>query len=62
MLVSRRSSSRQVQLRARGRGHARCHVGELGRALRAAGYERRRQWRGDAGFQALWFHTQGDVK
>lgn len=45
----------QTQLRARGRGHSRCHAGELGDALRKLGFERRRRWRGAAGFQALWF-------
>jgi hypothetical protein len=45
------------QLRARGRGHMFCHVGELGFALRRLGYVRRRQWRnnGSAGFPALWY-------
>jgi hypothetical protein len=45
----------QGQLRARGRGHSRCHAGELGGALRRAGYVRERRWRGDArAFCALW--------
>lgn len=53
----------QAQLRPRGRGHSRCHVGELGAALRKLGFERRRQWRGANGFQALWFPIQqGDIK
>lgn len=42
----------QASLRGRWRGHA--HPGEVGRALRALGFTRRRQWRGDDGFQALW--------
>src|SRR5271155_3520823 len=45
----------QAQLRARGRGHSRCHVGELGDALRKLGFTRERRWRGGAaGFQAVW--------
>ena len=46
----------QGQLRARGRGHSRCHAGELGAALRRAGFVRERRWRGGAeGFHALWY-------
>jgi len=45
----------QVQLRARGRGHSRCHVGELGEALRKLGFERRRDWSGESGFSARWY-------
>ena len=46
----------QAQLRARGRGHSRCHIGELGDACRRSGLVRRRRWRGDAGgFRALWY-------
>ena len=46
----------QGQLRARGRGHSRCHAGELGEALRRAGFVRERRWRGNAeGFCALWY-------
>jgi hypothetical protein len=49
----------QGQLRARGRGHSRCHAGELGEALRRAGYVRERRWRGDAkGFCALWVRNE----
>jgi hypothetical protein len=49
----------QGQLRARGAGHSRCHAGELGGALRRAGYVRERRWRGDAkGFCALWFRNE----
>lgn len=44
----------QAQLRARGRGHMRCHVGELGEALRALGFKRERRWRSGAGFSAVW--------
>lgn len=45
----------QAQLRPRGRGHSRCHVGELGDALRRLGFRRERRWRGGAGFGALWY-------
>lgn len=46
----------QAQLRARGRGHSRCHVGELGEALRRLGFYRERRWRSsEHGFCALWF-------
>jgi hypothetical protein len=46
----------QAQLRARGRGHSRCHIGELGDACRRNGLVRRRRWQGDAGgFRALWY-------
>ncbi len=47
----------QVQLRARGRGHSRCHIGELGNAMRKLGFTRERRWGhggGAAGFQAVW--------
>jgi hypothetical protein len=44
----------QAQLRARGRGHMRCHVGELGEALRKLGFRRERRWRSDARFSAVW--------
>jgi hypothetical protein len=45
-----------LQIRLRGRGHDRCHIGELGGALRRAGFQRRRNWRKSAdGFRALWF-------
>ena len=43
----------QTSLRGRWRGS--CHPGELGSALRKLGFQRRRQWRGESGFQALWF-------
>jgi hypothetical protein len=47
-------SSLQASLRGRSRGN--CHPGELGAALRRLGFERRRNWRGDAGgFRALWY-------
>lgn len=41
--------------RLRGRQGGSCHAGELGAALRKLGFQRRRQWRRDAGFGALWF-------
>lgn len=44
----------QAQLRARGRGHTRCHVGELGEALRKLGFKRERRWRSGVGFSAVW--------
>lgn len=44
----------QAQLRARGRGHMRCHVGELGEALRKLGFERERRWRSGTGFSSVW--------
>jgi hypothetical protein len=48
--------SLQAQLRARGRGHTRCHIGELGGALRRMGWRRLRRWNKSAdGFCALWF-------
>ena len=46
-------SALQAGLRGRWRGS--CHPGELGSALRKLGFQRRRQWRTEAGFQALWF-------
>lgn len=49
-------ASLQAGLKGRWRGHA--HPGELGTALRRLGFERRRQWRGDQGFQALWRKVQ----
>ena len=45
-------SSLQASLRGRWRGNA--HPGEIGRALRKLGFERRRDWRGTDGFRALW--------
>ena len=45
--------SLQTSLRGRWRGS--CHPGELGTALRKLSFQRKRQWRGAAGFQALWF-------
>jgi hypothetical protein len=46
----------QIQLRGRGRGHSRCHVGELGDAMRRLGFRRERRWQGGAdGFRALWY-------
>lgn len=47
-------ASLQASLRGRWRGHA--HPGEVGRALRKLGFERRRNWRDSArGYPALWF-------
>jgi hypothetical protein len=43
----------QTSLRGRWRGNA--HPGEIGRALRRLGFERRRNWRGADGFRALWY-------
>ncbi len=45
--------SLQASLRGRWRGS--CHAGELGSALRKLGFQRRRNWNGESGFQALWF-------
>jgi hypothetical protein len=45
----------QHQLRARGRGHMHCHIGELGNALRRLGYIRKRNWRPSEGFVSRWF-------
>lgn len=45
--------SLQAGLRGRWRGNV--HPGELGEALRKLGFVRRRQWRGAAGFCALWY-------
>jgi hypothetical protein len=46
-------STLQASLRGRWRGNA--HPGEIGRALRRLGFERRRDWSGDDGFRALWY-------
>jgi hypothetical protein len=46
-------SSLQASLRGRSRGN--CHPGELGAALRRLGFQRRRDWGGDAGFRAVWY-------
>ena len=42
----------QTSLRGRWRGNA--HPGDIGRALRRLGFERRRNWRGTDGFRAVW--------
>lgn len=42
----------QSSLRGRWRGN--CHPGELGRALRKLGYERRRTWRANGSSPATW--------
>ncbi len=46
-------STLQASLRGRWRGNA--HPGEIGRALRRLGFERRRDWSGADGFRALWY-------
>lgn len=46
-------SALQAGLKGRWRGS--CHPGELGVALRKAGFIRRRQWSDDDGFRSLWF-------
>lgn len=43
----------QASLRGRWRGNA--HPGELGRALRKAGFVRKRDWSGENGSGARWF-------
>lgn len=43
----------QASLRGRWRGNV--HPGELGRALRKAGFVRKRDWSGDSGSGARWF-------
>ena len=48
-------SALQVGLKGRWRGS--CHPGELGVALRRAGFVRRRMWTDDDGFRSLWFPT-----
>jgi uncharacterized membrane protein YccC len=45
-------STLQASLRGRWRGNA--HPGEIGRALRRLGFERRRNWHGADGFRAIW--------
>jgi hypothetical protein len=47
-----------LQAALRGRWSGNCHPGDLGAALRKLGFERRRQWRGGAGFQALWYPSR----
>lgn len=49
-------SALQAGLKGRWRGS--CHPGELGVALRKAGFVRRRQWSDDDGFRSLWFPTR----
>ena len=49
----------QASLRGRWRGNA--HPGELGRALRKAGFVRNRDWSGNNGSGARWFKkTEAD--
>lgn len=43
-----------IQSSLQGRWRGNCHPGELGNALRRLGFQRKRQWGGDAGFKALW--------
>ena len=43
----------QGALRGRWRGN--CHPGELGSALRKLGYIRKRCWKSEGGFSALWY-------
>jgi hypothetical protein len=45
----------QGQLKARGRGHMHCHIGELGHALRRLGFIRKRKWRPSEGFVSRWY-------
>lgn len=47
-----------LQAALRGRWRGRCHPGELGAALRRLGFERRRSWKKEAGFSALWFRRR----
>ena len=46
-------SALQAGLKGRWRGA--CHPGELGAALRKAGFVRRRMWTDDNGFRSRWF-------
>lgn len=48
-------SALQAGLKGRWRGS--CHPGELGVALRKAGFVRRRQWSDNEGFRSLWFRV-----
>lgn len=43
-----------LQASLRGRWRGACHPGELGSALRRAGFERRRKWSDEEGFRAIW--------
>lgn len=45
-------SALQASLRGRWRRNA--HPGDVGKALRRLGFERRRNWRGTDGFRAIW--------
>ncbi len=45
-----------ISLRGRHRGNA--HPGELGSALRKLGYVRKRDWKDEDGFRALWFPAE----
>jgi hypothetical protein len=44
-----------LQAGLKGRWRGSCHPGELGAALRKAGFVRRRKWTDDDGFRSLWF-------
>ena len=50
-----------LQTTLRGRWRGSCHPGHLGTALRKLGFERARQWRGEAGFRALWTPKHGSA-
>ena len=43
-----------LQVSLRGRRRDNCHPGELGAALRRAGFTRSRNWHGVDGFRAVW--------
>ena len=45
----------RVKMKARGRGHSYCHIGELADALRQLGFVRSRRRRGDGSFRARWY-------
>ena len=44
-----------LQSRLKGRQRGACHPGELGSALRKAGFARRRKWSNEDGFLTLWY-------
>lgn len=46
-----------VQAMLRGRWRGRAHPGEVGDALRAAGFSRRRNWSDGGSFRSLWFRN-----
>ena len=51
-----------LQARLKGRGRGSCHPGELGAALRKAGFVRERKWSDDDGFRALWFRRPASAE